>query len=779
MTREEEAAHAYAALGVRIFPLVWYGYADDVDAPNADSKIPGTPLVKWRDEATTDSTQISKWWARWPKAGIGLPTGQELAPGRFLVVLDVDEHDPAASGREALAELEEANGKLPEGPLVLTAGGGLHHYFVSEVAHTNARGSLPAGIDVRGEGGYVVVPPSSHKSGGRHEWDGDLELGVVRIPEAPSWLDEILQDVPEVPQPVEKPPQKPRDSFYDDLGGERPGDRFSEETTWAELLLPDGWTHVRTTSEGHEEWVRPGKDPRNGISATTGYGGSASLVVHSTNANVPEGNYSKLGYFTATRHAGNFSEAARELAARYEPPRPPRDVDPITGEILRPHDVDEDGELDEEDDWKPVDVVDLGRRIARGEFEPELPALLRVTNGEPLLYPGRTHVIFGPPGGGKTWTALAAAAETLIDGGEVLFVDYEDSAQGVVSRLLRLGVPVDALARFDYRTVATSLRYGWRTIDGNGKPYSLVVIDSTGEALAAQGVNPNDDGEVAAYMTLVREFTRREEGPAVLLLDHVPKSTDNPHGAPIGSQRKLAAVSGAAYRCDTITEPAKGKAGLLKLTVTKDRLGFRAKGTTASEVHIADEGEGIRVALVKGIADLAAEEDGRFYPTVLMERISQFLTYREDLGDRGSSRRTVEKEVTGKATGLRQAIDALVDLGYVRETTLGGSVGSALYVVKPYAEGDPLSPVDNPPEPVEVARPPGPSASLSASPLRVPASQRVPSASPLVDSTASPARPYQEESASPASSPLEGEDGDALSEGDLVEKKNPRRGGLF
>lgn len=122
-------------------------------------------------DATTDAGTITRWWSMWPDANIGMPTGK--ASG--VVVLDVDEFD-------SLTALEEEHGKLPDGPVVLTGGGGLHLYFrAPDLVIPNSASKLGPGLDIRGGGGYVVLPPSLHVSGKRYQWlEGRLSNVIER-----------------------------------------------------------------------------------------------------------------------------------------------------------------------------------------------------------------------------------------------------------------------------------------------------------------------------------------------------------------------------------------------------------------------------------------------------------------------------------------------------------------------------------------------------------------------------------------------------------------------
>jgi hypothetical protein len=133
-------------------------------------------------DATTDEATVRAWWERWPDANVAILTGA----ANDLWVLDAD----GAGGLEALAALERQHGQLPLlTPRVRTGGGGLHYYFKWPTDGTVIRNrtrlhGLP--IDVRGEGGYAVAPPSRHRSGSVYAWE--LAPGEGIPAEAPAWL---------------------------------------------------------------------------------------------------------------------------------------------------------------------------------------------------------------------------------------------------------------------------------------------------------------------------------------------------------------------------------------------------------------------------------------------------------------------------------------------------------------------------------------------------------------------------------------------------------------
>lgn len=126
--------------------------------------IDKTPRIKnGFHNSSRDPEQIREWWTKWPDASIGAPTG---AVNGFWV-LDIDLPD----GPGSLAELEAKHGKLPATLRQRTGGGGFQYFFKwngQEIR--NSAGKVAPGIDVRGNGGYVILPPSRHPSGGCYEW---------------------------------------------------------------------------------------------------------------------------------------------------------------------------------------------------------------------------------------------------------------------------------------------------------------------------------------------------------------------------------------------------------------------------------------------------------------------------------------------------------------------------------------------------------------------------------------------------------------------------------
>lgn len=140
-------------------------------------------VKNWREESTADEAAIRQWWGKWPEANIGIDTGKS-----GLLVLDADAYKDAYAGASLLSETDEQT------PTVLTGGGGQHLYYrlPPGKAWGNATGTLPAGIDIRGAGGFVVAPGSLHASGRLYAWELDYSIDDLPLADAPTWLADIL-----------------------------------------------------------------------------------------------------------------------------------------------------------------------------------------------------------------------------------------------------------------------------------------------------------------------------------------------------------------------------------------------------------------------------------------------------------------------------------------------------------------------------------------------------------------------------------------------------------
>ncbi len=156
----------YAERGFAVFPLREGGKE---------------PLTKnGCKDATQDPQQIQQWWKRWPKANLAIATGSTSGG---LVVVDIDiDTEKGVYGNESLRLWESEFSPLPDTLTAITGRGGTHYYFRSDQDIRNRAGVLE-GVDIRGEGGYVVAPPSLHPNGTRYEWEASSTSEPAKLTE--------------------------------------------------------------------------------------------------------------------------------------------------------------------------------------------------------------------------------------------------------------------------------------------------------------------------------------------------------------------------------------------------------------------------------------------------------------------------------------------------------------------------------------------------------------------------------------------------------------------
>jgi len=193
-----EAALWYAEHNWPVLPL--YSVRDGAcTCGNPRCSCPGKhPRTKsGLKDATTDTSLVAQWWRKWPDANVGIATG--AAAG--IVALDVDADK---GGPETLDRLVRQHGAIPDTVEAMTGGGGRHLIFChpGRVVR-NRSGKLgqirTPGLDIRGDGGYIVVAPSQHTSGRRYEWrDGHGPQQIKPAP-LPQWLLDLIAGAPAAP----------------------------------------------------------------------------------------------------------------------------------------------------------------------------------------------------------------------------------------------------------------------------------------------------------------------------------------------------------------------------------------------------------------------------------------------------------------------------------------------------------------------------------------------------------------------------------------------------
>ena len=328
-------ALALAAIGWRVLPI------------RPGGKHP--PITAWQDAATTDPATITSWFTGLYRGhGLGVACGP-LPNGWTLFVLDIDHHGDI-DGATTLEALEAKHAKLPPTVTAITGNNGRHIFFTAPPGVTirNSAGTkLGPGLDIRGDGGQVVVAPTIHPNGNPYTWQrSPSEWAVAK---APGWLLALIGDTPR-PERIH-PPEPPRPAPAPD-NDDSIAAWVNRTHRWDTQLVADGWTP--NTPRGNEQaWTRPGKDPRDGTSAVL-HLPDGPFVIWSTSvpalqqpwATTQDGSgwaYGMFGYIAATRHHGDRSAAARiaraDRTATDRPPtsRQPPNLPPVDTAPIDPH----------------------------------------------------------------------------------------------------------------------------------------------------------------------------------------------------------------------------------------------------------------------------------------------------------------------------------------------------------------------------------------------------------------------------------------------------------
>lgn len=195
-------------------------------------------LSSWSDYQSRQAKEgeIRKWWDRWPDANIGLVTGTVSG----LIVLDLD-------GPESVDFVKQQG--VPH-TVVASTGKGWHVYFQHPGQPVQNAASLSGikGLDVRGDGGYAVAPPSVHSSGRQYKWAKGRSPDDLPLAPCPGWLVELLADRDQAasPEPGREPgwvekllqgvPEGQRDDAATRLAGHFLGKGLPESEVLALLL---------------------------------------------------------------------------------------------------------------------------------------------------------------------------------------------------------------------------------------------------------------------------------------------------------------------------------------------------------------------------------------------------------------------------------------------------------------------------------------------------------------------------------------------------------------
>ena len=593
------------------------------------SKRPAIASWKQYQETMPTTSELMTWFAS--AEGVGVICGKVSGN---LEMLELEGRAVADKIHLDLKEMANNAGlsdvwdRINNGYVEMTPSGGIHWlYRIQGIVPGNTKlarrpgenGNIDVLAETRGEGGFVIVAPSGgtcHPSGGSWKMlvGSATTIPTLTVAERDQLhkLFETFDSVPKVEFVTEELAAKG--------GNLTPGDDYNSKVTWDQILEPLGWKKLYTNKSGVTSWRRPGKS--EGISATTNHAGNDKFFVFSTSTQFEsERSLSKFAVFTIVEHQGNFSEAAKVLRGQGygEQKKELQTLEVHSPSLVQLHD--EQGEPFESS-WIPKQIGQL-----QLDDEPA-PSMLRREDGNCLLYAGKINAIFGESESGKTWLALEAIRQELVKSQVVFYLDFEDSARGILNRLKAMRVPTERLKLFRYANPDSRLEAGvgelMRTEIMAHLP-SLIVVDGVNAAMNLMGLDLEKNKDATAFsQTILKPL--RIGGAGILTIDHVTKSKDNRGNYAIGAQSKRADIDGAAFAVSVALPFGRGIDGALDITCTKDRPGFvRAICPDAKTVGVANlkslPDGGIAVSITGGVAKISSRDQKMEAVSELLRRI--------------------------------------------------------------------------------------------------------------------------------------------------------------
>ena len=420
-------------------------------------------------------------------------------------------------------------------------------------------------IETRGEGGLFLCAPTE----GYSLQQGDFAHLATITPDARKALLDAARSLDELP--AASPPPAPAGANvgqpcadFAPTGGKdgfdlAPGDDFNARGDIRPLLTGAGWQFSGARPDGNEDWTRPGKDPRRGISATYKDG---CFYVFSSNAAPFEPNvkYSPFAVYATLRHNGDFTAAAADLLAHgYGKPKETSlgvalNLKPTASaaDIGQAAGTGQAAGIEQEEG--PISLGTLKRRF------PEMrPVII-----DGYLRMGETMNIIAAPKTGKSWlvTQLAVCVAAGIDwfghtcaAGRVLLIDNELHEETSANRI---PLVVEAMRKLnpglpnvDDMIDVWNLRGKWKSIADlaawlprfKEAGYSVIIIDAFYRALP-KDTDENDNGSIAGIYNMIDTFAKRL-GCSFILIHHTSKGNQSQKsvtdvGSGAGSQSRAA-----------------------------------------------------------------------------------------------------------------------------------------------------------------------------------------------------------------------------------------------
>ena len=589
-----EATRAAHAAGLCVIPPAEDG-----------TKRPGCGAwVRYQGTRPTQD-EMHAWFVKAPRAGLGLVCGHVSGD---LECLEFDDRAVYDESKEVAqqAGLGGLVTRIEQGYCEDTPNGGVHWlYHCVDVGGNTKLAQRPTTaderqvlIETRGEGGFIIVAPSGgpvHPSGRpyRLRSGGFASIATIEATDRRA-LFALARSFDEMPR------QDTAQPVHRSAKGGRPGDEYNRRTAWGAVLEPHDWRQVYSRGDT-THWRRPGKsDP--GISATTNHAGSDRLYVFSSStAFEPERSYDKFAAYAVLQHGGDFSAAARALAAQGFGEQRTRDQRPQSSDAVERPDatkkrMSRDGERAESPMLRTITLTAASSITVRPVRWLE----------EDRLALGTLGLLGGREGVGKTiyaYTLTASITRGTLSGiyegtpRAVIVAATEDSwAHTIVPRLMAAGADLDLVYRVDVTTpegtdTTLSLPCDLAALERvvGDVHAALILLDPLLSRLDT-ALDTHKDAEVRLAL---EPLVRLAEAVDVYVLGiiHVNKGTSTDPLTLLMGSRAFAAVARSVLF--VLTDPEDETVRLLgqpKNNLGRDDLPTRSFGIVGEKVADTDEG---------------------------------------------------------------------------------------------------------------------------------------------------------------------------------------------
>jgi KaiC/GvpD/RAD55 family RecA-like ATPase len=506
-----EAARLYAAAGLSVIPIRLGG-----------QKSPAWESWSEHEKRIATADELDRMFSR--NVGIAIIGG---AVSGNLEILDFDKPGIFETWLADLAELDiELHAVALSLPRVHTPAQGMHLYYRCDEISGNtklARARVPfvdctgkektVLIETRGEGGYVLAPPSPpecHKANRAYEWIGGAKL--TDIPTVtPAQRNIFFQAARTYNQVASDAPVNSERHAATPGGAGRPGDDFNARgPAWSELLTPHGWTLIGSRGEC-DRWRRPGKD--DGLSATTGHCGD-KFYVFSSNAAPFEAEraYDKFGAFALLEHQGDIKAAARALGSKGYGEKPQRQL-PEAPPDETPHTVEEEAKKEQVRSavkaMRTADLLDLWESLGDHQAIPTpLQCLDEVLGGGWPV--GQVTIVKAYAKVGKSEFCRQSLLTAALSGYPIIHVDVELGPARLAERMISQATKIPPTKLRKRKELADEQKEHLARVTG------LMRQDKFMQFICPGGAVPLDELEQSIRAALCEV---ESDKPALLVLD--------------------------------------------------------------------------------------------------------------------------------------------------------------------------------------------------------------------------------------------------------------------